>query len=365
MSSSTTANFKASIISLPKATTVIETRSLPPLKPDEVAIKINASAINPVDWKMQAYDEFLGSYPNVLGSDAAGTVVSTGSSVKDYTPGDRVFFQGIIGAPFSSTFQQYSIMPSPLLGKTPSSITDVQAAGISLATMAVVTALYDTLTGHGLAAPWTPNGGQVGKGRAIAIIGGSSSVGQYAIQLARLSGFEKIVTNASRANHELLKQLGASAVLDRNHASGEDFAKAVGDVPLEVVFDAISARETQILGVQILEAVKVRGENAELVTVNTVHPLEIDAEAIALGQKGDVKVGIKQVLGIGSKKELRYLSEPLMNCLGGEEGWIAKGLFRPMNVKIVEGGLRAVEEAMALNRKGVSGAKVVIRPWDE
>ncbi|KAH9218001.1 chaperonin 10-like protein [Leptodontidium sp. 2 PMI_412] len=365
MSSSTPTNFKASIIPKAKATTIIETRSLPPLKLDEVAIKINASAINPVDWKMQAYDEFLSSYPNVLGSDAAGTVVSTGSSVSDYTPGDRVFFQGIIGAPFSSTFQQYGIMPSALLGRTPSSTTDIQAAGISLATMAVVTAFYDTVSGHGLDAPWTPNGSQVGKGKAIAIIGGASSVGQYAIQLARLSGFEKIVTNASQANHELLKELGASAVLDRNHPSGEDFASVVGEVPLEVVFDAISTSATQVLGVQILQAVKARGDNAELVTVNTVHPLEVDAEAVALGLKGEVKVEIKQVLGIGSKKELRYLSEPLMKYLGGEEGWIAKGLFRPMNVKIVEGGLGAVEEAMALNRKGVSGAKVVIRPWDE
>ncbi|KAH7357146.1 putative alcohol dehydrogenase [Rhexocercosporidium sp. MPI-PUGE-AT-0058] len=365
MSSSTPTSYKASVLPKAKASTVIETRSLPEIGPDEVAIKITAAAINPVDWKMRDYDEFLPSYPTILGSDAAGTVLSTGSSVTDFFPNDRVFFQGIIGNPASSTFQQYSIMPSSLLGRTPSSITDVQAAGISLATMAVVTAFYDTLTGHGLAAPWSPNGAEAGKGKAVAIIGGSSSVGQYAIQLARLSGFEKIVTNASKPNHELLKQLGATAVLDRSHASAADFADAIGEAPLEMVFDAISASATQVLGVQVVQAVKSRGGNAELVTVHTVHPAESDAEAVGLGKKGYVKVEVKQVLGIGSQKELRYLSEPLMKALGGEEGWIAKGLFRPMNPKVVEGGLRAVEEAMALNKMGVSGIKVVIKPWDE
>ena len=84
------------------------------------------------------------------------------------------------------------------------------------------------------------------------VVGGSSSVGQYAIQLARLSGFEKIVTNASLSHHELLKTLGASDVLDRCHASAEDFARVIGDTELEMVFDAISAKSTQMLGVQIV-----------------------------------------------------------------------------------------------------------------
>ena len=47
----------------------------------------------------------------------------------------------------------------------------------------------------------------------VFIYGGSSGVGQFAIQLAKLSGY-KVVTVASPRNHEFLKTLGADAVFD-------------------------------------------------------------------------------------------------------------------------------------------------------
>ena len=58
--------------------------------------------------------------------------------------------------------------------------------------MAAAVGLYHS-TGLGLAAPWDNK--NAGKGKAIVILGGSSSVGQYTVQLARLSGYSKIVTN--------------------------------------------------------------------------------------------------------------------------------------------------------------------------
>jgi NADPH:quinone reductase-like Zn-dependent oxidoreductase len=45
------------------------------------------------------------------------------------------------------------------------------------------------------------------------VYGGSSSVGQYSIQLAKHSGY-KVITAASIRNHELVKSLGADLVFD-------------------------------------------------------------------------------------------------------------------------------------------------------
>ena len=347
------ASFKAAVVPEAKAQHVIEDRSLKPLQPTQVAIKITATAINPVDWKIRDYNVFIKEYPAVLGSDAAGQVVAVGSEVKTHAVGDRVFFQGIIGNYDASTFQQYCTMPAELVSKTPSSITDEQAAGISLATVAVVTGLYDT-TGHGITPPWAPNGNQAGKGQAIVIIGGASSVGQYAIQLARLSGFERIITNASATHHEYLKTLGAHVVLDRKTATAKDFQAAKGNLPLRYVYDAISSKETQILGVQI-------GEGSDVaLQVSTV--LGAEADAVKLGESQEPKIAIKPILGLGSVPQLRHLSEPLVRALGGEDGWIAKGLFVPNRVRVVDGGIGAVEEALKLNKEGVSGEKVVFRP---
>ena len=47
----------------------------------------------------------------------------------------------------------------------------------------------------------------------VFIYGGSTGVGQFGIQLAKLSGY-KVVTVASPRNHEFLKGLGADVVFD-------------------------------------------------------------------------------------------------------------------------------------------------------
>ncbi|PVH79431.1 GroES-like protein [Cadophora sp. DSE1049] len=363
---SSPSNFKSAVLLSPKAQHTIETHSLPPLKPDEVGIKIEATAVNPVDWKMRDYDLFLPGYPAILGSDASGTITSLGSSVSNFSIGDRVFFQGILGTPQSSTFQQYCTMPSSLIAPIPSTTSFEAAAGISLATMAVAIAFYHTI-GYGMAPPWSksPSGSSVGRGKAIVILGGASSVGQYAVQLARLSGFEKVVTNSGTENIEMVKKLGADVVLDRKVSGVKEFADVIGETEVAFVFDAISSPATQRLGVEILQAVSRRSRDACLVTLHTVHPDHPDEEAVKLGREGDVKVEVRQVLGLGSQKDLSYLSEPLMKALGGEEGWIAKGAFVPNRVRVVEGGLEKLDEALELNKSGVSGVKVVVRPWDE
>lgn len=348
--------FKAALLSGKGATHVTADRSLAPLDSGEVAIKITATAINPVDWKIRDYGVFIREWPTVLGSDAAGEVVAVGPDASRFTVGDRVFFQGIIGAIDSCTFQQYCKMPEVLLSKTPQSLSDDQAAGISLTTVAAVTAFYDK-SGQGLKAPWDEGGDKAGKGKAVIVLGGSSSVGQYAIQLARLSGVERIVTNASPSNHELLKSLGAHVVLDRNQSSVEDYLAAVGQLPLEFVFDTISAAATQQLGVRILQAAKTEG--SRVITVNLV-----DSEARDLGQSQEPKVAVQNVIGLGSAPHLRYLTEPLVQRLGGEDGWLARGLFVPNRAVVVPGGLDKLEEALEKNKKGVSAGKVIIRPWE-
>jgi NADPH:quinone reductase-like Zn-dependent oxidoreductase len=354
--------FQGCEVSKPKAQLSLVQRSLPSLESTEVGIKITATAINPVDHKMRDNDVFIQDYPAVLGSDAAGIVVAVGTDVKSFQPGDRVFFQGIIGNYDSSTFQQYCKMPAELVSKTPENITDEEAAGIMLATMAVVTAFYAE-EGHGMIPPWKEGGRNVGQGKSIVIIGGSSSVGQYAIQLARLSGYDRIITNASSNNHDFLASLGAHVVLDRSATTPDAVCEAIGDLPLNFVFDAISSPSTQKLGIQVSQKAKSPGDH--MVTVHVVVPEVPNPEAKALGQSGKNPIEIKQILGIGSSPALRHLSEPLAKSLGGHDGYIAQGLFTPNRPHVVPGGLAAIEEALSLNKTGVSGRKVVIRPHDE
>lgn len=49
-----------------------------------------------IDWKLYLEPEkypYLNEWPAILGSDAAGVVVSAGKDVSEHKAGDRVFFQ--------------------------------------------------------------------------------------------------------------------------------------------------------------------------------------------------------------------------------------------------------------------------------
>ena len=61
--------------------------------PGEILVRVEASALNPVDWKIRDYDFFIKEYPAILGSDSAGTVEAVGANVKTFQKGDKVYVQ--------------------------------------------------------------------------------------------------------------------------------------------------------------------------------------------------------------------------------------------------------------------------------
>jgi hypothetical protein len=57
------------------------------------------------------------------------------------------------------------------------------------------------------------------------------------------------------------------------------------------------------------------------------------------------------------------VSHPFVKAISGNEGWVGKGLFKPNRTRKVEGGLqKGLQEALDLNKKGVSGVKIWIDP---
>lgn len=56
----------------------------------QVLIKIIATSLNPVDWKIKTHGLFLEKYPAILGTDIAGVVEEVGGGVDEWKHGDRV-----------------------------------------------------------------------------------------------------------------------------------------------------------------------------------------------------------------------------------------------------------------------------------
>jgi NADPH:quinone reductase-like Zn-dependent oxidoreductase len=69
---------------------VVGTLEVPKPQSSELVVKIQAAALNPVDWKIQATGYFVQKYPAILGTDIAGEVEEVGQGVQGFAKGDRV-----------------------------------------------------------------------------------------------------------------------------------------------------------------------------------------------------------------------------------------------------------------------------------
>lgn len=80
---------------------------------------------------------------------------------------------------------------------------------------------------------------------AILIWGGSSSVGQFAIQILQWYGYKKVLVTASTKHHEKLQSLGAKATFDYNNPEVVASIQAMGGrIPL--ILDCIGSKSGSI-----------------------------------------------------------------------------------------------------------------------
>ena len=79
--------------------------------------------------------------------------------------------------------------------------------------------------------------------RAILIWGGASSVGQYAIQFAKLGGL-RVLTTASPKNFDLVKDLGADEVFDYRDENVIEKIRTATSNALDIAFDTIAEGKT-------------------------------------------------------------------------------------------------------------------------
>lgn len=137
-----------------------------------------------------------------------------------------------------SAFQLYSKTFEILAAPIPDSISFEEGAVLPLAISTAAAGLYQK-THLGLPFPST---NPQPTNQTLLIWGGSSSVGATAVQLAVASGL-KVVATASTRNHDFVKSLGATKVVDYSSSSVvDDILAAIKEVggSFAGVYDAIS-----------------------------------------------------------------------------------------------------------------------------
>ncbi|KAG2149023.1 chaperonin 10-like protein [Suillus bovinus] len=331
-----------------QASFAVASRKIPKPGPGEVLVKLQATALNPFDAKVHKDGTFIESYPAVLGTDGAGIVEEIGEGVTKFNPGERIFFHGAFDDNDLATFQQYCVVTTDFAAKVPRSLSLDEASTIACGLGTAAIGMYGTINGIGLIPPWDRGGWSKYKGWPILIFGGAGSVGNYVIQLAKLSGFSPIITTASLKHTEHLKSLGANHVIDRYlplPALKQAVMKITGS-RIHIMYDSISTAETQEAGWSLL------APGGKLVVTQ---PSLINKDIH----------DTRQVVPVDGSPQSDENWETGKRLWAHLERWVEDGHIRPNHVELLSGGLRAIPDALErFNAGKVDGVKMVVRPQE-
>ena len=321
---------------------------VPSIADDEILVKVSTVALNPTDYK---HIDILTPRGCIVGCDYAGKVVKVGPTAGgNWTVGDRV--AGVVHGglfPDEGSFAEYLKVPGELAFKVPESVSDHDAATFGVSASTAMLCLNVRLD-----VPWvTKTQANPPKDSAILIYAGSTSAGLYAIQVAKLGGYQ-VVATASPHSFDLVKSYGVDAVFDYRSATAVD--EIIAQYPdIEKAMDCFSeggssefcARVMQKRGGRIMTLLKVPepkvpGVKAELVLAYTCTGREFQWLP---------PIGPKFAAVPADRAALVRFYALLPDVLGK---------FKPLPQKALEGGLPGVIKGLDMLRQGkVSGSKLV------
>ncbi|MEH1937735.1 MAG: NAD(P)-dependent alcohol dehydrogenase [Nostoc sp.] len=194
----------------------------PKIEPTQLLVKVRASSVNPIDWKIRQgmLSLITGSkFPKILGFDVAGEVVAVGSGVTRFKPGDAVY--GSTNFP-GGGYAELAAVPENLVAFKPTNLSYEEAAAVPLAALTALQALRDQ--------------GNIQTGQTVLINGAAGGVGSFAVQIAKALG--AVVTGVSSTkNLDLVKSLLADRVIDYTQ---QDFTQDTAQY--DIIFDAVGKR---------------------------------------------------------------------------------------------------------------------------
>lgn len=172
----------------------------PAIKDKEILVRVRASSVNPVDWKIRQGKLKIVTgteFPKILGADFCGEVAKTGSKIDDYKKGDLVY--GMVSAARGGAYAEYLKVKRKHLAHKPEKISAEEAAAIPMAGLTALQGLRD----HCKLSPE----------QKVLINGASGGVGSYAVQIAKSMG-ARVTAVCSTDNMQMVKELGAEHVID-------------------------------------------------------------------------------------------------------------------------------------------------------
>ena len=217
----------------------------------DLLVQIKAISVNPVDTKVRRRTAATGGTHQVLGWDAVGEVVAVGEQVSTYGAGDRVWYAGDVTRPGANA--EYHLVDERIVGRSPRTLSDAEAAAIPLTAITAWELLFDRLNLDQVsAADHRP-------GPRLLIVGAAGGVGSILIQLAKRLTDATVIATASRPeSQDWVKELGADHVIDHKRP----FSAELSRIGIEDVSHVISLNHTDEHFDKLIEVLAPQGKFA-------------------------------------------------------------------------------------------------------
>ena len=227
---------------------------IPELLPGHILIRVKATSINPVDYKIRAgvLPELSPAFPAVLHGDVAGVIEAISEGITKLQVGDEVYacaggIQGLHGA-----LAELMLADAALVAKKPMSLSFSEAAALPLVSITAWEGLIERA--------------QVQPGQRVLVYGGTGGVGQIGIQLAKWRGAKVFATISSPEKAQIAKQLGADDVIDYQRQSVEDYIQQYTDGQgFDIVLDTVGNDNLQ----SAFQAAKPNGQVVSILALST------------------------------------------------------------------------------------------------
>lgn len=215
-------NMKAAAIDKFGGPEAIHTASVPVPHPapNEVLIQVETAGVGQWDPALinGEFSDGHKGFPQIHGSDGAGTIVAVGKNVKRLKEGDRVYGYGF-GNAKGGFYAEYTSVPEENVAKIPQGLSVEEAGALAVSGLTALEGLESL---------------DLKEGSTLMIIGASGGVGHVALQLAKRMGARVFAVASGKDGVDLVRRLGADdAVEGKKH----DVAQAAGKY-LKEGFDA-------------------------------------------------------------------------------------------------------------------------------
>jgi len=239
----------------------------PSIKPDEVLVRMKASSVNPIEYKMRGgygrkvFTKKRGfEFPVILGNDVCGVIEAVGVKVTEFKLGDEVFSAPEVTG--HGSYCEYRSVKAKYCVEKPKNLTFEEAATIPYVALTTWSALVT-------ATKLTP---QDYRGKKVLVNGGSGGIGSFSIQLLKSWGAE-VAATCSTEKVEQVKSLGADLVIDYR---SQDYSDLVNNY--DVLLDAVGHDHEE----RFLQVLKKDG-NSHYVTLIIPVLSNIDERGFFLG----------------------------------------------------------------------------------